>query len=677
MSNIRVCKSCNSSDIDTDRARGITACVNCGTVLEESIIVSEVQIEEGAGGGMNVVGQFVGSNDTRGITIHGLQHSFRESREVTLQNGKRLINEMSSQLRLNQHCIDTAFNFYKLAVQRGLTRGRKIRQVIAACIYLVCRTEGTPHMLLDLCDIVHDDACYISSLGKLAMKFAYLLRINLPQIDPGLFIPRFAQKLEFGEKTHDVTYTALRLVERMDHDWMATGRRPSGLCGAALIVSARMYGFERSLDDIVKVVKIGKTTLRKRMLEFEDTPSSNLTVDEFHTIDLEEQHDPPAFTRSKKFAKIKQIEEMANIEDIEKEIIALQDKIENALSDLNKPRGIMAKYAKLTQFEDEILGPNKDLTNIDTEIKETEEFLSEDQITLIRSIVVDSSLKVIPDKLTPTLRSLGFVQPTTSSNNIDILNTDEEELSSDENSEEEFDSDDFDNDDEIDSEVDNEDKDIDLNSIQRRKRRRKLRRLQRKRLALEHSQNITPNNNKSPEVQNPVIKDLSTSTTSIPMRSNSINETISKEPVIDVNAESLNNTNEQCAATSSKSNEETPSEKTKEKSDELDLTGIDDDEIDTMLLSKDEIRTKAKLWLRANKDWLKEQKDKDDQKKKEKEENKGIEQKPKKTRNRKPKNMTPVANPQEAIERMLQEKKLSSKINYDVLKNLGKDLKKT
>jgi len=29
-----------------------------------------------------------------------------------------------------------------------------------------------------------------------------------------------------------------------------------------------------------------------------------------------------------------------------------------------------------------------------------------------------------------------------------------------------------------------------------------------------------------------------------------------------------------------------------------------------MLLSKDEIKTKAKLWLRANKDWLKEQKGK-------------------------------------------------------------------
>jgi hypothetical protein len=331
-------------------------------------------------------------------------------------------------------------------------------------------------MLLDLCDIVHDDACYISSLGKLAMKFAYLLRINLPQIDPGLFIPRFAQKLEFGDKTHDVTITALRLVERMDHDWMATGRRPSGLCGAALIVSARMYGFERSLDDIVKVVKIGKTTLRKRMLEFEDTPSSNLTVDEFHTIDLEEQHDPPAFTRSKKFAKIKQIEEMSNIQDIEKEIVMLQDKIDTALNELNKPRGVMAKYAKLTEFEngksgcvclydgvdikifffvfEEILGPNKEPTNLDTEFKEAEEFLSEDQISLIRSIVVDDSIKIgIPDTIRPTLRSLGLVSnnelATASSMIESVMNTDDDLTSDDDGADEsdsEFDNEDFEND---------------------------------------------------------------------------------------------------------------------------------------------------------------------------------------------------------------------------------------
>lgn len=50
--------------------------------------------------------------------------------------------------------------------------------------------------------------------------------------DPCLYIHRFAHKLEFGDKEHDVAMTALRLVSRMKRDWIHHGRRPSGLCGA-------------------------------------------------------------------------------------------------------------------------------------------------------------------------------------------------------------------------------------------------------------------------------------------------------------------------------------------------------------------------------------------------------------------------------------------------------------
>ena len=57
----------------------------------------------------------------------------------------------------------------------------------------------------------------------------YLLAVCL---DPCLFIQRFAHKLEFGDKTHDVSMTALRLVARMKRDWIHHGRRPAGLCGA-------------------------------------------------------------------------------------------------------------------------------------------------------------------------------------------------------------------------------------------------------------------------------------------------------------------------------------------------------------------------------------------------------------------------------------------------------------
>lgn len=43
---------------------------------------------------------------------------------------------------------------------------------------------------------------------------------------------RFASRLEFADKTHEVSMTAQRLVQRMKKDSIHSGRRPSGLCGA-------------------------------------------------------------------------------------------------------------------------------------------------------------------------------------------------------------------------------------------------------------------------------------------------------------------------------------------------------------------------------------------------------------------------------------------------------------
>ena len=39
-----------------------------------------------------------------------------------------------------------------------------------------------------------------------------------------------------------VANTALRMVASMKRDWMQTGRRPSGICGAALFVAAHIHG---------------------------------------------------------------------------------------------------------------------------------------------------------------------------------------------------------------------------------------------------------------------------------------------------------------------------------------------------------------------------------------------------------------------------------------------------
>jgi transcription factor IIIB subunit 2 len=102
-------------------------------------------------------------------------------------------------------------------------------------------------------------------------------------------------------------------------------------------------------------------------------------------------------------------------------------------------------------------------------------------------------------------------------------------------------------------------------------------------------------------------------------------------------------------------------------SDDLDLSGLDDDEINGYILSESEAMFKDKMWNKLNAEYLLEAKKREERLAKEKEEGKPEK---KKRRAIRKKNIGPSNTPGEAIEKMLQEKKISNKINYDILKTL-------
>lgn len=102
---------------------------------------------------------------------------------------------------------------------------------------------------------------------------------------------------------------------------------------------------------------------------------------------------------------------------------------------------------------------------------------------------------------------------------------------------------------------------------------------------------------------------------------------------------------------------------------ELDLSGIDDLEIDRYILNESEARVKAELWMRENAEYLREQKEKEARIAKEKELGIYKEHKPKKSCKRREPILASTAG--EAIEKMLEQKKISSKINYSVLRDLN------
>ncbi|XP_076984482.1 transcription factor IIIB 90 kDa subunit isoform X2 [Tamandua tetradactyla] len=543
----RVCRGCGGTDIELDAARGDAVCTSCGSVLEDNIIVSEVQFVENSGGGSSAVGQFVsldgaGKTPTLGSGFH--VNLGKESRAQTLQNGKRQIHHLGNQLQLNQHCLDTAFNFFKMAVGKHLTRGRKTTHVIAACLYLVCRTEGTPHMLLDLSDLLQVNV-YV--LGKTFLLLARELCINAPAIDPCLYIPRFAHLLEFGEKNHEVSMTALRLLQRMKRDWMHTGRRPSGLCGAALLVAARMHDFRRTVKEVISVVKVCESTLRKRLTEFEDTPTSQLTVDEFMKVDLEEECDPPSYTAGQRKLRMKQLEQVLSkkLEEVEGEISSYQDEIEIELeSSRPKVKGALASLSKDGSIEDSTSSLFGEDEAEDEELEAAASHLNKDFYRELLGSPLGSSDAAggtEGDSRPPALESLLGPLPTAASLGI----------------------------------------------------------------------------------------------------SESIRECISSQS----------------------------GEPNTYEDGELDLSGIDDLEIDKYILSESEARVKAELWMRENAEYLREQREKEARIAREKELGIYKEHKPKKSCKKREPIQASTAG--EAIEKMLEQKKISSKINYNVLRDLN------
>ncbi|XP_070180123.1 transcription factor IIIB 90 kDa subunit-like [Littorina saxatilis] len=547
-----VCKHCGCNEIDEDPARGDKVCTNCGSVLEEQLIVSEIQFQENAAGGASVMGQFVSLEGAKSYTLGGtFTHGIgRDSRTVTLQNAKRKIQEVGGQLRLNPHYLDVAHNFFKMALDKNLTRGRKSLHVVATCLYIVCRMEGTSHMLLDLSDILQVN---VYTLGRTFLHICQALCLNIPAVDPCLYIDRFAGRLQFGDKNKDVCSTALRLVQRMKRDWIHTGRRPSGLCGAALLVAARMHDFNRTVKEVIKVVKVCESTVRKRLTEFEDTPSSQLTIEEFHNIDLEEAQDPPCFTEGKKRSKMAQLEEQdPKLNSHLQEVESLQEEIEKSLVP-KKPCGIYAAYAKMAGEDTS--------TSKSTEVAAVTSFLEKETL---KDVMTDTERESL---------SLPTIQVTEPGAEESARNIKKEE-----------------------------------------------RELMEKGMR---------------------VPSLAPTTASLGIKSMV----------------------EDCIIESEKPGEE-------EEGGELDLEGINDEELDALLLTEDEVKLKTEIWMKENEDYLKAQKEKEERRIKEELEQGSKPEKKKKRYKRRNTAFVEAASATEALAMVIQEKKLSNKINYKVLDNL-------
>ncbi|PIA34089.1 hypothetical protein AQUCO_03900177v1 [Aquilegia coerulea] len=271
-----LCKSCKVHGVQDED--GSTCCPSCGKVLEFNTFTNQLPFEKGPHGESRLAGSY----------IRSVESCYTDSYENIIRKGSEEITNMGERLGTGSEVISEATRYHKLALGVNFTKGRLGSLVTASCLYIACRMNKKPYLLIDF---AQELGVSVYMVGDVFLKLCKKLRLDeqtnfaIDLVDPVLFIPRFMKCIVKGryigkQQKEDMQKSAERILASMKRDWMQTGRKPSGLCGAALYISALSIGLKCTKSDIASVVHMCEDTLTKRLIEFEDTESGSMTINE-------------------------------------------------------------------------------------------------------------------------------------------------------------------------------------------------------------------------------------------------------------------------------------------------------------------------------------------------------------------------------------------------------------
>ncbi|RNF10026.1 transcription factor [Trypanosoma rangeli] len=271
----------------SDRVRGTITCTLCGDIVQDQQFELDPVFARGEktnARGLRSLGHL---RPTRGA-IGARMPSARPSIEAA----RRGMVSIARQLDISDDMIEMAVAIYKLAVGLNAVSGAR-SAVLSAALYAVCRRERTSHMIYDFSEVTGESPYEILSYMR---QICEATHTEVPVIDPSCMVHRFAAQMNLGAMTGPVVVCALKVLRAMRDDWIACGRRPMGVCVAALLVACYMFNIPRTPDEVCGFVRLTAGTIVRRLDEFASTTTAGLqSIDEYRKSEVSL---PPSFSSS-------------------------------------------------------------------------------------------------------------------------------------------------------------------------------------------------------------------------------------------------------------------------------------------------------------------------------------------------------------------------------------------
>ncbi|RLG81031.1 MAG: transcription initiation factor IIB [Thermoprotei archaeon] len=185
----------------------------------------------------------------------------QSSIERNLAQAMNELDRLADLLHLPRNVREEAARIYRLAVEKGLVRGRSIENVVAAAIYAACRELKVPRTLDEIAKYTRSARKDIARCYRLLLKE---LDIRVKTSDPIDFIPRIAHTLGL---TGGVMKRAAEILNIARERGVTAGKDPAGLAAAAVYIAALELGERRTQKEVAQVAGVTEVTVRNRYKE--------------------------------------------------------------------------------------------------------------------------------------------------------------------------------------------------------------------------------------------------------------------------------------------------------------------------------------------------------------------------------------------------------------------------
>ena len=189
------------------------------------------------------------------------RYKIKKSQDVGLRKALFFLNDLEENLVLPVHVVEETSRYYREVQNRRLVQGRKIVDMVAACVYATCRINSIPLSIKEISKVA---GLKSRDVGVCYYIICKELQIQSEILDPIKYIPAVVNNLHLEQNVTIVATNIIKLAQKQD---ITAGKSPAGLVASAIYLASIHTNKPVTQRDIGLAANVTEATIRHRCKE--------------------------------------------------------------------------------------------------------------------------------------------------------------------------------------------------------------------------------------------------------------------------------------------------------------------------------------------------------------------------------------------------------------------------